>query len=280
MSDTPVSSSDAVTLRDNDRKLFAQYVTGERQKWRDRMRELVIETAGVVLREPLPPNKIRKLHVIRAELRVRLNPEKEDKLDQKIIECIDQIIEYKDNYEERLKRLFIFEEEVSWLLKEDWERVKHDMSPFWQCLRGKRKVDRNSKTISKENDLLNKFKDFCTVLIFIALLGIFTFAVTWSYEFAQAQFENDKECCENECKEKVYGKSCKKVNQEACLKLDSSETDKSAIAPQNQPYQITVSPLIIYESVSDQNEVLDKVKELKTDLSNEMSNTLKKSMNK
>lgn len=285
MSDTPISSSDAVALRDNDRKLFAQYVTGERQKWRDRMRELVIETADIVVqRDPLSPYKVRKLHVIRAELRVRLNPEKNNP-DQKIIDNIDQIIiRYKDNYEERLKCLHLFEEEVSWLLKEDWERVKHEIRPLWQWLRKQRKVDRKSdpKSISPSEDECDlKKKDLFSVFLFIGLLCISTFFISCSYELTQVLIDKDKKCCENECNEKNDEKTCKKIKQDLCLKPASIEVDKTAVVPQIQPNQITVSPVIINEPDNDKdNECLSKLEKLKTDLSVEISNAFKNSMKK
>ena len=196
MADSSITGqiADAVTWRKNERELYAQYVIAERQKWRDRIRELVIKTVKIAAQTGnLLPNEVQKLHEIRAEFRIRLNLN--DSNDWYITEFLfRKIIEHRYNDIERLRNLSLLEIEVSWLLKEDWERVKYDTRPLWEWRVPKAKVDRSYKTITRSSyiRLHKEYSTILTVVFFVFLLCLITGAVGWAYQFVQPK-EAEKE---------------------------------------------------------------------------------------
>lgn len=182
MADSP-QITDLFTLHGNERKLYADYVTAERQKWRVRIRELVIETVKIASKKGnLFSSEVEKLHEIRAEFRIRLNLD--DPNDWYITEYLfKKIIENQYNDTERLRNLSLLEIEVSWLLKEDWERVKYDTRPLWEWRVPKVKVDRSFKTVTDISIKTSKeYSAILTFVTFMILLCLITFAVGWTYQ--------------------------------------------------------------------------------------------------
>lgn len=246
MSDIPVQTADAVALRDNDRKLFAQYVTAERQKWRDRIRELAIETVGIAAHTGiLSEGDVHKLMVIRAELKVRLNLG--DNNDNKIILHISSIIKYISNYHRRLDAIRCFENEVSWLLKEDWERVKYETRPLWYWWHPLKKVDRENKVKSEEyekSELLSwkTIRFFIlSVVILLVIAAAATGAISGAYQLTQPDKKTNVE------------ESSKASCNVSSAPLKISKSADFQILP-----NITISSVIINELNKDkENEILN-----------------------
>jgi hypothetical protein len=106
-----------------ERKIAIENITKERAKWRDKIRELTIESV-----EALQNSDNAKLVIIKSAFKLNLNPK--DKEDQAIVNLI--------NLNETLNGSEIEEltTRISLLLKHDWERAKRESKPF--VLRWKR----------------------------------------------------------------------------------------------------------------------------------------------
>ena len=249
MTDFSINGQDAVTLRDNERKLHALYVTAERQKWRERIRELVIETVGIAAQtRSLQPYEIRELHVIRAELEVRLNLS--DANDKKIIKHIDDIITEENDHTKRLDYVKNFEDEVSWLLKEDWERVKHETRPLWLWLCSERKVDRTNKFVKSlscaerwKAELWKFFSFLLSVAILVGVLSFTIVAIGCAYQWVQL-----KEPKKVEVSKETKEEQTPKCNAPLAPLPQPTTASESAL-----PIQITVAPVITNELSNDDN---------------------------
>ncbi|MCP3176528.1 hypothetical protein MJO47_05380 [Desulfuromonas sp. KJ2020] len=108
-----------VSMRNNDTQVKSSNVLQERTKWREKIRNLLIE-----LQSAQRLSDLKKLKTIQAEFITRLNPD--SKNDEEIIECIQRIIENPKD-----KSLFNeFAYRIALLLKHDWERAKHEAAPL------------------------------------------------------------------------------------------------------------------------------------------------------
>lgn len=121
-------------FKQTDKKNQLKYITEERQKWRETIREL---SASFIVGEkydeqnsfkPLNNNELR---FIREQVALRFNPA--DKEDKKILKLMDDYIKEKRNMEKRsMEKRSVELEKIkkdlsisfSLLLKHDWERAK------------------------------------------------------------------------------------------------------------------------------------------------------------
>lgn len=100
---------------DSDKKIIIENITKERQKWRESIRNLVLE-----VNEYCNNNDFKKINSIQAQFQVLINPY--DNNDKKIIELLGELQKGDKNRE----LLLIFNDSISKLLKHDWDRVKKE----------------------------------------------------------------------------------------------------------------------------------------------------------
>lgn len=106
------------TRYDNDKSIIIQNVTQERQKWRKKIRALVV----AINKNSLNGNW-QKVAEARAQLQVLINPY--DANDKDIINRLVSLEFCKDT-----STLQEFNDSISRLLKHDWERVKKETNFF------------------------------------------------------------------------------------------------------------------------------------------------------
>lgn len=106
------------TRYDKDKSIIIQNVTQERQKWREKIRELVVE-----INENSLDGNWKKVAEARAELQVLINPY--DNNDKYIINRLVKLEESKD-----VSELLEINDSISRLLKHDWERIKKETTFF------------------------------------------------------------------------------------------------------------------------------------------------------
>ena len=94
-----------------NRENYHNYITKERQKWREDIRSYVEEL--------YKSDCDYDYKLLKTKFEVRLNPN--DEYDKKILTLFDKLIKTKDN---KIKGRIVTE--VSHLLKYDWERVKRE----------------------------------------------------------------------------------------------------------------------------------------------------------
>lgn len=104
-----------VSKRNNDRNLRLKYITEERGKWRENVKENVVSIySGELNGEASRCELVKRV----AKLQLSLNPN--DVEDQKIVECLRRLtVDPTDPYAR--KTLVSLTEQ---LLKHDWERAK------------------------------------------------------------------------------------------------------------------------------------------------------------
>jgi hypothetical protein len=103
--------------RINDKNNYLKHITGERRKWREKIRDLIPQ---------LRDDKNVNVDKIASELQIRLNPE--DPKDLYVIEKIKNLSNSKTDKNELKNEI---EKAVSFLLKHDWERVKIESASFY-----------------------------------------------------------------------------------------------------------------------------------------------------
>lgn len=101
------------------RQIMTKYVTEERAKWRDRIRKQALKAYDAIL---CGDNK--KCLRFQSEFRALLNPLDRD--DQMILCCMNA----EGKYEDRQQKAKAFSEQISLLLKHDWERAKLEAGFF------------------------------------------------------------------------------------------------------------------------------------------------------
>ncbi|ELA8137806.1 hypothetical protein ACEWBT_23810 [Vibrio parahaemolyticus] len=106
------------TRYDKDKSIIIQNVTQERQKWREKIRDLVVE-----INENSIENNWQKVTEARAQLQVLINPYDENDKD-----IIDRIVTLEVNKD--TSALLEINDSISRLLKHDWERVKKETTFF------------------------------------------------------------------------------------------------------------------------------------------------------
>lgn len=183
-----ISYADIASFRQSERNYYGQYVTTERQKWRDRMREIVVEVSKLAMNvNELDDQVLSDLYAIRAEMTVRLNMSDND--DRAIVQLLTQVICAKSARDRRM-HIETFEESVSLLLKEDWERVKNETRPIWHFLKPVNRVDRQSKRVTSKRDGVWSF--LVTALFLALFLMVIVWSVTAAYRHAESMFEDNK----------------------------------------------------------------------------------------
>lgn len=186
MADIPYA--DIASFRQSERNYYGQYVTTERQKWRDRMREIVVEVSNLAMNANELDNQVlTELYAIRAEMTVRLNMI--DNNDRAIVQLLTQVIGAKSVHDRRM-HIETFEESVSLLLKEDWERVKSETRPIWRFLKPVSLVDRQSKRVISKRD--GVWSVFVAALLFALFLVVIVWSVTAAYRNAESMFDDNK----------------------------------------------------------------------------------------
>lgn len=106
------------TRYDKDKSIIIRNITQERQKWREKIRELVVE-----INENSLNGNWQKVTEARAQFQVLINPY--DKNDQDIV---DRLVSLEVNKETSTLREI--NDSISRLLKHDWERVKRETNFF------------------------------------------------------------------------------------------------------------------------------------------------------
>lgn len=113
---------------------YSKDVIEERQKWRDRMREIAIEAAGLIR---AGDTQSREFRTIISEFRLRLNPD--DVADVEIVRTLNNSLQ--DASDLKADKLLA---QISRLLKHDWERSKSEADLFgW----AKKPNGRNIRTL-------------------------------------------------------------------------------------------------------------------------------------
>lgn len=107
------------TKINSDKSLKLKYITEERRKWRDAIRDSIVRLRKVYNSSYDIKNKKKIYSEIKTYILLRLNPN--DKNDRQIIELLDEFIQ--TNNIEKLKKI---EEAMAYLLKFDWERAKKE----------------------------------------------------------------------------------------------------------------------------------------------------------
>ncbi|OOE81421.1 hypothetical protein BZG72_11180 [Salinivibrio sp. PR6] len=106
------------TRYDKDKSIIIQNITQERQRWREKIRDLVVD-----INESSIGNNWQKVTEARAQLQVLVNPYDEN--DKGIIDRIVTLEVNKDT-----SALLEINDSISRLLKHDWERVKKETTFF------------------------------------------------------------------------------------------------------------------------------------------------------
>lgn len=106
--------SSLVIKLNNDRNLKLKYITEERQKWREQIKDKV----SLIISDSYSNNN--ELLKIATSLQLSLNPN--DPNDQKITLCLDQILQDPSNSTEKLR----LRKMIVQLLKHDWDRAKRE----------------------------------------------------------------------------------------------------------------------------------------------------------
>ncbi len=179
-----VEMPDFPGLRKSEREFYGQYVVGERQRWREFIRTQVDSIQDVVnsviTQGGASKADIAAIRKIRAALAVRLSPEP-GKPDGELLKEIDFLVSCiaeDKKPDELLECLNKVVEGISWLLKDDWERVKHEVRPIWRALEPKKEVHRKEKKIDEKPSCWINIRRWFAV-VFISILFMFVMFIAW-----------------------------------------------------------------------------------------------------
>ncbi|MDT4289612.1 hypothetical protein RO575_08580 [Methylomonas sp. MO1] len=109
------------TRKSHEETVALKYITEERAKWREKIKETMITLNEAVNSPQINGERLTKTRKASTYLKLSLNPDPKHKLDSEILECIKKLCD-APNYE----RFSTLEEKVSILLKHDWERAKRE----------------------------------------------------------------------------------------------------------------------------------------------------------
>ncbi|MCR1836995.1 hypothetical protein NSA18_03585 [Pasteurella caecimuris] len=120
---------------------FNKNISEERIKWREKIRELSQE---IIISQSEPESKKLKLY---CELANRLNPT--DEADKNILELCKEIL----NEQPKERKIEEFINKTSLLLKDDWERCKHEskLRSIIFCCKYKSKYKKSKKEYKETN---------------------------------------------------------------------------------------------------------------------------------
>lgn len=186
-------------LRKSERDFFGQYVIGERQKWRDHIRnqadaiQFVVESIG-----DTPESRkeaAASLRKIRASIAVRLNPGDAD--DNDLLKALDELIGKSKcetiGFDEFVNGSKAAIEKISWLLKHDWNRVKHEARPIWHFWKFDEEVDRRNRKVAttKPSVLCDTIKSLIVFFVLAAAVLVGLAGLKWEW-----QLLSPKEICD------------------------------------------------------------------------------------
>ncbi|MEQ1309745.1 hypothetical protein [Acinetobacter bereziniae] len=120
-----------ITLRKDDRVIVIENITKERKEWRIFLRGWCEEVSSLVVSKNWNLDNFLRL---RSALITRLNPN--DKYDIQLIAIFDKLVKL-DNIkfdEKKYEILKDLQHKIGCLLKQDWETVKVETSPFYVYL--------------------------------------------------------------------------------------------------------------------------------------------------
>lgn len=171
-----IEMPDLPGLRKSEREFFGQYVIAERQKWRDFIRKQADKIQHIVESvdgaEDSKKKAAASLRKVRTAIAVRVNPDDCDKnADKKLMTALDDLIVNcqtvdRDALVAKSKTVI---EEISWLLKHDWERVKYEARPIWHLWNRKKEVDRINRTVPCSSELLDAALNMFKWVVFFAI---------------------------------------------------------------------------------------------------------------
>ena len=110
------------TFKTGERKIEIENITDQRKQWRDKIRELSLQIKSAS--ESSDSNKLENLYV---ELKLLLNPT--DESDQDILKTLWSLISSEETESNKKEVYFKLVDQMSLLLKHDWERAKKEARP-------------------------------------------------------------------------------------------------------------------------------------------------------
>lgn len=187
-------------LRKSERDFFGQYVIGERQKWRDHIRDqadaiqFIVESIGDT---PESKSEVRKeaaasLRKIRTSIAVRLNPGDTD--DNDLLKALDELIGKCKTIssDELVNESKTVIEGISWLLKHDWNRVKQEARPIWHFWKSDKKVDRRNRKITEPSVMCDAIKGLFTLAIIFVLAVAGSAGLKWEWQLLSPKEAGDQ----------------------------------------------------------------------------------------
>ncbi|HGF4956780.1 hypothetical protein HYO27_22110 [Vibrio parahaemolyticus] len=121
------------TRKIHENNVSLKYITEERARWRQKIKELMGELSDAVHLPTENRERIKKVRSIATYLKLSLNPSESEPIDVEIRKCLNDICN-NPNYK-KVKDLELL---VSKLLKHDWERAKQEsqgtLSPLFLSL--------------------------------------------------------------------------------------------------------------------------------------------------
>jgi hypothetical protein len=108
-----------VALRSSERKIQIENITQERAKWREKIR-----SSSLLVHHAATARDNTKLAELNLVFSLLLNPH--DTEDKAILASVSNL----QNVQDPERRLVEFSGRVSYLLKHDWERAKHEAKPW------------------------------------------------------------------------------------------------------------------------------------------------------
>lgn len=109
------------TRKSHEETIALKYITEERTKWREKIKETMSTLNEAVHSPLLNGERLNKTRKLSTYLKLSLNPDPSHIIDKNILECITKLCN-KPDYEQFL----ILESKISLLLKHDWERAKNE----------------------------------------------------------------------------------------------------------------------------------------------------------
>ncbi|EMK3587896.1 hypothetical protein ACLINQ_004406 [Vibrio parahaemolyticus] len=121
------------TRKIHENNVSLKYITEERARWRQKIKELMGELSDAVHLPTENRERIKKVRSIATYLKLSLNPSENESIDVEIRKCLNDICN-NPNYK-KVKELELL---FSKLLKHDWERAKQEsqgtLSPLFLSL--------------------------------------------------------------------------------------------------------------------------------------------------
>jgi hypothetical protein len=181
-------------LRKSERDFSGLYVTGERKKWRNHIRSQADAIQSIIeslVEKTKSSEKVAaSLRRVRTSIAVRLNPGDAD--DNDLLKDLDELInKSKTNATEEISKASnLVVEDISWMLKHDWNRVKHEARPIWYFWKSDVKVDRRNKKVTKPLVVCDAIKAYVVVFLVSTILIVGVAGLTWEWSWLSSKFLN------------------------------------------------------------------------------------------